>query len=375
MAIVFTTSLPEDRVLNAYNNNVIEFYSDSELTTIKAVITVDDIPFEGTPSPSGSFYFNFQSIVKTLMNTNNFADTIEPENENTMVYPDDTLYREFAINISVQFEDGTTDQDAINLKFIKAADQEETYKRNLLNSQNSTIALLLPFIPESTQDYHATYFEGYPFDVSLYSNENRNVTITNVATGVSSDFELTQGVNRIFFSDGDNNFSVDEIIPLQIGKNLLSIASDDKIIYLNLIKVDSKCGTYFKFFNDQGGWSYFLFTKFDETITTKDNDSFYQDFQNLNSITDRFFDMGVSVDYENKYFAVDINQNQMQLVKSLKESSRVYRYLNKLFQTSKRTDWITDKIKPGKLRTFNRTRITYDVIIETENIKQNKVMY
>ena len=376
MAIVFTTALPQDQVLNAYNNSVIEFYSDVDQENVKATIAIDALTFEATPSPDDKYYFNFISIIKTLINANYFQDTIEPENENSIVYADDSLYKEIEATITVEFDDGTTDQTTINLSFIKAVDQEENYKRNLTNAQNSTIALLLPFIPESNQDYHATYFEGYPFDVALYSDADRTVTLKNTTTGLTSDVEVSKGVNRIFLSDGDNNFSVDEIIPLQVGINVISLSVDDTpLINLHLTKADSICGTYFKWFNDQGGWSYFLFHKYDRTLTTKETESFTKDFQNLSNADDRFYDMGVESEYENKFFAMGITPVQMQLIEALKGSSKVYRYLNKRYQTGKRIDWITDKIKPGKLRTFNRIRNTYDVQIETENTKQNKVAY
>lgn len=375
MAIVFTTSLPTDQVLNAYNNNVIEFNSDVEKINVKATITIGTLPFEITPSPDDQYYFNFKSIIQKLINTNYFQDLIEPENENTMVYTDDTLYKEITVTLSVQFDDSSTDEETINLAFIKAVDQEENYKRNTINQVNNEIALLLPFTPASNQDYHATYFEGYPFDVAIYSDADRIITIKNRATGISNDFEMTKGVNRLFLSDGNNNFSVDEIIPLQIGLNLLDFyIGENPKVTLQLSKMDSICGSYFKWFNDQGGWSYFLFHKYDTTITTKANDVFFQDFNNLGNTRDRMFDLGVDIENSDKYFAEGITSLQIQLIRSMMESSKVYRYLNKQYQTGKRIDWITEKIKPGKLRTFNRIRNTYDVTIETENFKQNRIV-
>ncbi|PHQ27856.1 hypothetical protein [Leeuwenhoekiella nanhaiensis] len=375
MAISFITSLPKDQVLNAYNNNVIEFSSDVEKPNIKAIITIGSLNFESTPSPADEYYFNFKSIIQALINANYFQDLIEPENENTMVYPDATLYQEITADLSVEFDDGTTDDQSINLAFIKAVDQEEAYKRNTINQINNQIALLLPFIPDSNQDYHATYFEGYPFDVAIYSDADRAITINNRATGISAEFQINKGVNRLFLSDGDNNFSVDEIVPLQPGINKLDFyIGETSKVTLHLTKADSICGSYYKWFNDQGGWSYFLFHKYDETVNTKSTESFFQDFKNLNNSDDRFFDLGLEVEYSDKYFTEGISQNEMALIKSLMESPKVYRYLNKQFQTGKRTDWITEKIKPGKLRTFNRIRNTYDVVIEIERPKQNRIV-
>mgnify|MGYP003397757308 FL=1 len=60
MAIVYKIDLPTDKILCAYNNNVIRFNSDSTETPISAVIEFNGLTVTLYPNPTGFFYFNFK---------------------------------------------------------------------------------------------------------------------------------------------------------------------------------------------------------------------------------------------------------------------------------------------------------------------------
>ena len=62
MAIVYKTDLPTDKILCAYNNNVIRFKSDSTETPISATITFNGVTVTLYPNPNnGSFNIQFNS--------------------------------------------------------------------------------------------------------------------------------------------------------------------------------------------------------------------------------------------------------------------------------------------------------------------------
>ena len=108
MAIVYTTTLPTNKPLNAYNNNVIEFYSNSASPASHAVITVGGIELEIKPDPSGNFYFNFKAVIKKLINSNYFKDSIEPSylpNDSASArVTDSSLFLEVTTTIIVYLE-------------------------------------------------------------------------------------------------------------------------------------------------------------------------------------------------------------------------------------------------------------------------------
>ena len=63
-------------ILPAFNNNKIEFKSDSTTESVQARVIINSIAFIVYKLPSGWFRFNFKEIAKTLVNKNNFQDLL-----------------------------------------------------------------------------------------------------------------------------------------------------------------------------------------------------------------------------------------------------------------------------------------------------------
>ena len=143
--ITFTTALPTTELLYAYNNNVVEFESDSTKTAIRAIINVSGEVLEITPNTSGAFHYNFKMLATKLLNDNYFRDTIDPESESDIVYLDDTVYKELAVTFVIEFDDQTQDTITNTYKFLKAVEQLDQYRIGLSNTDNPKVAILTPF--------------------------------------------------------------------------------------------------------------------------------------------------------------------------------------------------------------------------------------
>ncbi|WP_407324033.1 hypothetical protein R5O24_02805 [Tenacibaculum maritimum] len=370
--ILFTTEISETNVLNAFNNNVVEYKSDSSLIPIKSVITILGEELEITPNPNGVFRYNFKEIVKKLINQNYFRDTIEPEIESSFVYLDDTVYKELLVEFKIEFEDESEETTSKAYMFLKSVEQLESFRKKLTNTENSSIALLTPFTDRSNKTYYSTYFEGYPFDISIYSNANRTITIHNKKINESTTMPLLKGVNRLFISDGNNNFSFEDELPLYFGINELEIrVSSTDYVTLFLKKVKSECGVYLKWFNNDGGWNYFLFKNYVENRKVKSIGLLDKNFDNLIDTEEPEIEMGKKSTDNISFFAPRIEEFEKKILNGVDESPKIYRYFNCMYQKSEKTDWIIERINSSKNELIDTKKKLYAVSIELNKTKRN----
>lgn len=370
--ILFTTEISETNVLNAFNNNVVEYNSDSSLIPIKSIITILGEELEITPNTNGVFRYNFKEIVKKLINQNYFRDTIEPEIETSFVYLDNTVYKELSVEFTIQFNDLSEENITKTYKFLKSVEQLETFRQRLVNTENPSIALLTPFTDRSNKTYFSTYFEGYPFDVSIYSNANRTITIHNKKINESTTMPLLKGVNRLFISDGNNNFSFEDELPLYFGINELEIrVSSTDYVTLFLKKVESECGVYLKWFNNEGGWNHFLFKTYSEKRKIKGIGILNQDFDNLIDTEEPEVEMGMDSRDTLKFYSGRLQEYEKRILNGLSESPKIYRYLNCMYQKSESTDWITQRIATKNIELIDKRKKLYEATITLNKTKRN----
>jgi hypothetical protein len=369
--ITFTTGLPETTVLNAFNNNVVEYYSDHSSTAIKSVITLLGKDFEITPNTNGVFHFNFKELVKRLINENYFRDTIEPDVNLSFVYEDQTVYREIQVEYKIEFVDATFETTIKNYKFLKSVEQLENFRKNLVNTENTKLSILTPFRDSSSKTYFSTYFFGYPFDVSIYSDQIRTITIENKNTQLSTTIDLTKGVNRLYLSDGDH-FSFENLLPLYYGINELEFRiNTNEHITLFLKKVESKCGVYLKWFNNEGGWNYFLFDSSKSKRRVKSIGVLDNDFENMIDTKESEIQMGVNSSDSLKMYANRLHEYEKEIINGLSESPKIYKYLNSMFQKFKKTDWINTSIASKNMDLMDSQKKKYRVSVELNKTKRN----
>lgn len=370
MAVQITQSVPENKVLNAYNNNIAIFKTtDLNSPAIRATITVDGIPLSITPAVNGDFTYNFKQIFKIIINQNYFRDGITGSDVvdtgiAAYVLEDTFVYKEVQVDYKIFLENGTEETTVKNYKIMRAVDQLEEHRRSLLNSNNTSFAILLPFTTKSSQHYHATYFQGLPFDIPLYSDSDRQVTITNVRTGNTASVNVKRGVNRVFVSNGNTNWSIEDILALPDGLNELEFSFTglpaQKRLTLYLTKTQKSCGTYLKWFNQQGGWSYFLFNTHKENRSFKSVGSFGQGFDRLEDTVEQNVNLGMTVQDSIRLFYAGADDIQKKNINTLFESPKIYRLLISPFQNAQHNDWIAETVKNGSIETYNKNKHIYE---------------
>lgn len=324
---------PEGNILSSYNNSVLEFGTDSG-TPARATVTMGTYTFELTPN-LGVFYINIKEMVNLLFNQNAFKDSISVIIPANYVFPDATLYQELEVEITVYFNNNVTESLTKTYRYLKAVQQQ-------VQPRFTESDLLRVLLPSEDITRHVTYFEGLPFDVALYSNADRQVTLTHVATGTTLNVNLLKGVNRLFISNGENdNQGFEANMPLYIGVNEVEIYVDTTTtLTLFIHKREADCGVYLKWFNRSGGWSYWRFQKYyEERVKTKELEVLANDFYNLNESQSGTVSMGKENAVELAVSTGFMTEQERRVVAELFTSPKVYYYHNDALQPFSLTDF------------------------------------
>lgn len=345
MAITISKE-PQGALLNAYNNSVLEFSSDTG-TSARALIEISGYVFEVTPN-KGLFYFNMREVIILLINQNAFADDMEVVVDNQYLLYDSSLYLEQLVKITVIKSNGASETLSKTYKYLKSVVQLYRTKYN----ESDLVKVLLPYAEGRN---NATYFEGLPFDVSIFSNADRNVTLLNRRTTQSMVLNLVKGVNRLYLSNGENdNDGFEKILPLYIGHNDLEIQIDaNNKILLPIKKAAVDCGIYLKWFNQQGSWSYWRFDKYyRENVGSKKLDELNSDFNNIGESRSPTISTGKETARELSLDTGLMDLNERILVDGIFQSPKVYIYSNEQLQPFNKYDWKDVDIANGSQTVF-----------------------
>jgi len=357
----------------AYNDSIVNFESTfSGLTNCQ--ITIDNSSFIIYPF-AGKFKFNFKPIVTTLINQNGFKDSIIPNLSGaTYLYDDDSL--QLKINPQYSLYNTTTGETITQeYKFLKCVEQLPFYNQKI--QANNDIKLLLP--SENGIDYNLTYFEGYPVDFAiqgLVSGDTYNFKNSN--TGIVSDTysATTDNVKRVFLSDGAFNVTIDNVLLMSSNVNLIELWVNDTFkCNLKVKKVESKCGMYLKWFNSNGGYSYWLFDKFfKEEIKIKSLEDINGVWDNLQNITSTSESLGKTADLTNQ-LTTQFSTEEKEYLLDLIKSPKVEMYVNNQpFIQQNEYNFIGVKITDGTTSYLNKDRNNkLRVKIELPNI--NTITY
>ena len=241
MAIVFLKELDNTRVNLSYNNNVVKFYTDSAIAPINATISIGLNVITLYPDPNGVFTFNFKDFISTLLNTDNFADDLEVDLAVSYVYDwTDKISLTDDVITTINLSNDTIETDTRSITWLSAFVQLRDWKNTYLpDSLLTTDVVILQKKNNTTNlDYHLNFWEGYPFDLTIYGNDNE-IELTNLTNG-SFDFFQMDKISRFVFSEGLESTSIENNITLQEGFNNLDF---DGIFNLALNKITNYCET------------------------------------------------------------------------------------------------------------------------------------
>lgn len=356
MAVILTTE-PQGELLNVYNNSILEFTTDVG-TPARATVEIGDYKFNITPNKN-VFYINLKEIIAVIVNQDVFDDPVEIVNPLNYLFPDANLYKEIEFTITVIKTNSTSETLTKTYKFIKSATQ---IVRKIYDDND----LLKILSPTDDAVRNVTYFEGYPFDVSIYSNIARTVTVTHKRTASTLDITLSKGVNRLFLSNGENdNYGFEEALPLYTGVNELEFKVDNSnIIRLFVTKKPVSCGKYLKWFNQSGAWSYWLFSPIHkEGVNPKSLGEINRDFKNIEDTFNRVTQIGKTAFKE---FSLDtgyMTDFEKKIVSEVYTSPKVYLYNNQELQPFAKVDFKEVEVTNGYT----------DLISEKQHISQKQV--
>lgn len=265
MAITITKS--PSTLYPAFNDSYIEFTSNIA-NDYKALIEIEGLTgkqFIIYPDLNGLYTFNLKSAVRALINDNTFKDNDDsyPVNWNK-TYP----YGYLDIDVTITDYGDTVGTPSVhNYTFIRGVKQigEEIHVK--------PYQLLHPSI--NGVDYNLTYFEGYPFSFEIQRPiSTDNLTITNLNSSDTTSLLAMASTNthRIYIDKATTNWTTSDFLPLTDTLNRLELKFNNVVqTNINLKKVESQCGVYIKWFNSDGGYSYFLFEEYwKESIQGKD---------------------------------------------------------------------------------------------------------
>lgn len=356
MAITFSKLISETNILNSYNNNVVIFSSDDVLDSVKCVINISGLDFEITPI-SNVFRYNFKEVVTVLINQNRFTDDILPilvlGDSSSHIYNDTpNTFINPLVTFTITFTDDSTEQTTATYKWLKSVEQLEQNKAGVVTGGNN-IYMLSPFKKATANTYNITYFEGYPFDISLFLETPGVVNVLNQTNALDYDFTMSNTINRLFFSDGRITITIDDYLPLVDGLNELKITRGSDIIFVNVTKVPAIDGVYVKWFNQYGEWSYWLFNcKHERRRTDKDLKTINNDFSDVSDTTVPMYEIGKTSQDTLTLIADVVGENDQEVLNGILDSPRVY------FYTGIRLTQVTDVSWLAVSKRSARTTIT-----------------
>jgi hypothetical protein len=321
-----------------------------------AEITIGTNTLKLFPNPSGEFYYNFSDIVKTIMNIDNFKDDLNMDIQNIgFVYIwTNKIYWNTIVSFKVVLEDLSEETATRDYTFISGVLQLEDYKKRypLFLDKNNTL-MLSPFVKDNNQKAYVRYWEGYPFDITVYSSPNASVmTLTNMTNLLFYQF-VTSNVVRLAFSDGTTTLTIDDYVATQYGYNEMKIQADGTTFYFDLIKEENNCGTYLKFRNSLGGWNYWLFPKGHRNRNAKDIGELENDYENIEDTVSPTVQIGRRTSDSVTLTTDILNENDMVLMEELIESPKIYMFTGTPFSQNEYSDWIEVSLKTTDFRIQN----------------------
>ena len=362
MAILITTE-PEGSLLTSYNNTIIEFGTNVGNPS-RATIMVGTFTFEITPN-KGVFYFNLKEVVKVVNNANNFTDNVSVDLPSSYLFPDNSLYNEVSFTITVYKTDGTFESLVKKYNYSKGVIQ-------LVRNKFLPGDVIRILSPSKDLNSHLTYFEGLPFDLSIYSDAARTVTITNKRTSGILSIPLSKGVNRLFLSNGENdNLGFEGQLPLHIGINELEFSGGGELITVFVKKVAVACGAYLKWFNQNGAWSYWRCSPiYQEDIKTKHFKELNNDFKNIENSNARVTQTGKTAENFLNLKTNQMTEQERFVVAQIFASPKVFYYNNIALQPFELLDWIECSLGSVTKEVDNTKKIIteYEIKIELPKI-------
>lgn len=346
----------------AYNDSFVVFSSDLANNNKAEITAYPSEIFERTfiiyPDADGNYYFNLKEIAKVRLNQSGFIDSnyfINQYSKNI-----EGLYITQQIDIEV-FNDSTSETKTEYYDFSKSVKQiGETIFENEFQ--------LLSYSKDGI-NYNLTYFEGFPFHIDILKVSGTNdIIVKNLNTENEKNFgtPTEEGSFRINIDKGSgDNWTFDNVLPLIEGLNRLEVYEGSNFkANLLLYKIKKCSGVYLKWFNQNGGYSHYLFDEYYvNKDTSKDLGSILKsDFSNVNEITGIVDSIGKETS-GTKTIKTRYNQEEYNILKEIFESPSVQMFNS--FEANSEGKFIDVKVEGSishsNKKALNELKLTIDL--------------
>ena len=334
MAITITQDITG--IYPAYNNSYFKFTtgltspSYADITIAGGAYTN---PFRIYPDTTGEFLFNFKDIIKAQFNADGFKDSFSDNgaaNGKSIAQGYDTL--DYSI-IAYEVNAAGTIVDSEVYPFPSGTETLEFYKsaKQVGESVFANEAEVLAH-SENGIDFYLTYFEGYPFTIDLKRlTATDSLVVKNLGTDVTAVplIASTTDVFRLYIDNGGDNWTTNGFLPLVDVVNRLELKVNTVFktnIYLKKVTGLENCdkGIFVKWFNNHGGYSYWLFDEF-YTTKIKSKEKFQiasNDFGNVGALVNPILSGGYEAE-ERIIAKSQVDRNESKIVKDMLTSPSV----------------------------------------------------
>ena len=376
MAIVFTKDISTANLLMAYNNNIIEFYSNTVgKVALNCNITGFGMNVLIYPKPDGTFFFNLMEWITAAINTKNFADDLVTDlvsgDEMTFTYNvANGCYKEGVLNIQIIFTDLSTESITRSLKFIAGVENLETYKKNEIIIADSDYLILSPVADRTNNTNFLKYWEGYPFEFSFFTNFFADdFKLKNLTNALDYTFTAKSKVTAMYLSDGRTDVTIEDFLPLVNGMNTLRIEHDDILQdqILQIYKEDATCGIYLKWLNKYGRFNYWLFSENHfRSRSSRYGSELANDFHNLPDTISPTLQSEKNSQDDLKLIYERLSLREKIVLEGIIDSPKVFMFTGVRYAKANVNDWVEVNLKTTNFQLTKPQTNIYKFELEIE---------
>lgn len=380
--IQFQKALPTDRILWAFNNNVIKYRDTAVANATHSILSTAHFSVTLYPDPNGYFTFNFKEYLKAIVAQDKFVDNLElsiSNNISSLVYDATSLeYWNLEATLSVHSQVADGEETIKNYKFLRGVIQIEDYKRR--ETYQEGFFILANPNRGTNNNYKLNYWPGYPMDVSFLSSSGV-MTVNNITNAISMNVTIptNKKVTRLAFCDGSHDETIEDFLPLSFGLNRLRLSKHQlpsvDPIFINVEKHSPRCGIYVKYRTQLGGWGYWLFHQnHNRARNVKDGDELENDWNNLDETFAPTIQTGAESSQDTiKALAQRLTLEDVRALEYIIESPKVYLYVAERFSQGSQLSvdqvplakrWIEVKCMTRKLDIHQPKKHKYSFLME-----------
>ena len=380
LPILFNKALSSTQLLLAYNNHIVEFYSQNQegvVDSLRCEITIIEgtrgaVPYVITPDKNNIFYFNFREAFIQIINQNDFNEEIvldinQADKESLTIVDDIDSFKRVTIEYKIIFVDLSEEINRPLAYIMKGVEQESNYiasdaLNRKLDTAHTDFYLLTPFTARADRTVYLTWFFPYPFDVGFFKETTGNLTITLGANNETVQFDQYTG--RFAISDGSKNIGA--FIAIPVGENTITFNSTSTMT-LMLTRKNDVCGVYLKWINMYGKWNYWLFNQKDlRQLVTKDSKDLFNDFSNVGENRSPYLSVGKQSKEVMALHCQGVTENEMYYLKHLFESPKVFLWTGEENDEDDANFWLEVKLKGKTQAIKNYKRNQFNVSCKIE---------